>query len=156
MFMSIDPGTEQSAYVLFGQDYKPVKFDRAPNESVLDNIGIVRPDVLILERVASYGMPVGQEVFRTCEWIGRFAQKAIERRVIVDYVLRQEEKLSICHDPRANDASIRRALIDRFARHDLKRGTGTKNNPDFFYGFRRDIWQAFAVGVTWLDKAKEE
>ena len=140
----------EAVFLAHKAGYETVVIDRraeAPALSICDEPHVLNP----------LDDPDGaMEVFRTCEWIGRFAQKAIERRVIVDYVLRQEEKLSICHDPRANDASIRRALIDRFAGHDLKRGTGTKNNPDFFYGFRRDIWQAFAVGVTWLDKAKEE
>jgi hypothetical protein len=50
---------------------------------------------------------------------------------------------------KAKDSNIRQALIDRFG------DVGTKNNQGFFYGFKKDIWSAFAVGCTYLDKQKK-
>lgn len=157
--LAIDPGTTESAFVLVGGGCKPIRFDKIKNEALLELMKtslLHDADHVVIERVASYGMPVGQEVFATCEWIGRFTQTALDRGSHVSFVLRQEEKTTICHDSRANDANIRRALIDRFARHDMMRGTGTKKEPDFFYGFRRDIWQAFAVAVTFIDLHREK
>jgi hypothetical protein len=68
----------------------------------------------------------------------------------VDFIYRAEEKMNLCYSMKAKDSNIRQALIDRFGE------VGTKNNPGFFYGFKKDIWAAFAVGVTYLDKKKRE
>lgn len=105
-----------------------------------------------IEMVASYGMAVGREVFDTVLWIGRFYEAlSIQMAQKPRLLCRIEEKRHICHDSRANDPAIRRALIDRFATHDLKNGKGTSKNPDFFYGFKADIWAAYAVGLTAIE-----
>lgn len=152
IIFAIDPGCAQSAYCMMDRDAVPMHFDKVPNE---DLILILRNyakslTAVVIERVASYGMPVGREVFETCEWIGRYTQVAVDLKLPVEYVFRQEEKLAICKSPKATDATIRKALIDRFARHDLKTGKGTKAAPDFFYGFRADCWMAFATGLVHL------
>ena len=156
LIFAIEPGSTESAYCLMSSDAVPRHFAKVPNANVLPLIRTYAPNLtaVVIERVASYGMPVGREVFDTCEWIGRYTQVACDLALKVEYVLRQEEKLAICKSPNANDATIRRALIDRFARHDLTNGKGTKKSPDFFYGFKADIWSAFAVGITFLDRMK--
>jgi hypothetical protein len=50
---------------------------------------------------------------------------------------------------KAKDGNIRQALIDRFG------PVGTKKNPGWFYGFSGDVWQAYAVGVTYADMQKD-
>lgn len=161
--LAIDPGNTESAFVLMNPDYtvSHSSAGKFGNEVLLklaqDLSGISGGELtVVIEMVASYGMAVGKEVFDTCVWIGRFAQAALERGAKVDYVYRMQEKMALCHDSRAKDANIRQALIDRFARFDKKSGKGTKTRPDTFYGFRADMWSAFAVGATWLDQHKEE
>ena len=154
---AIDPGNEQSAWCVMNDKYELLEFNKEPNKDAMASLFKRLPslDNVAIERVASYGMPVGREVFETCEWIGRFAQEA-EKETNVSYIYRKDEKLYLCGEMRAKDANIRAALIERFAKHDLKSGRGTKANPDFFYGVKADIWAAIAVCTTFLDMQKEK
>lgn len=151
---AIDPGSVESAYVRLDYDYKIYDFGKVQNEDLLNLLSTKNVDYeLVIEMIASYGMPVGKDVFDTCVWIGRFwqASNAAEK----SYIFRSEEKMNLCHSMKAKDANVRQALIDRFAKHDFKNGRGTKTDRDTFYGFKADIWAAMAVGVTYIDKQKE-
>ena len=156
-YLAIDPGDVESGYCLM-EGYKPLQFEKAQNEDILDWIGAHGEslDVVAIEMVASYGMAVGKNVFDTCVWVGRFWQKAIESgSPRIELIYRMDEKMMICHDSRAKDTNIRQALIDRFAEFDKKNGKGTKQKPDWFYGFSKDVWMAYAVGVTFIDKEQQ-
>lgn len=156
--IAIDPGTTHSAFcIIEREDMRPKVFGKYENSYVLATLGRTETvQTAVIERLACYGMPVGREVLETCEWVGRFTEAACRAGKAVHYVYRRDEKMTLCHNVRANDATIKRALIDRFAKHDLRSGKGAKANPDWFYGFARDIWQAYAVGVTWIDGETEE
>lgn len=164
LILAIDPGTKESGYVVADYDtMRPLRFGKEDNTTILGIIGDVLGSstdgcTVALEMVASYGMPVGREVFETVRWIGRFEQHIRESfpGTIIRFVYRREEKLAICHSPKANDATIRQALADRFAYGAPNLGKGTKKDPGFFYGFRADIWQAFAVAVTCHDAIDKE
>lgn len=153
--VGVDPGNVQTAYCLIDDEMlRPIEFGKADNAKVKDRFKLYGDEcVFAIERVASYGMAVGKSVFETCEWIGRFTEAIGEERVW--YVYRIEEKQHICHDSRAKDSNIRRALIDRFATHDFKNGKGTKSNPDWFYGFSADVWSAYAVAITFAESRKK-
>ena len=158
--IAIDPGTTQSAWVIMDSEtLKPSYAGILDNEDLLYKL--YRIDLAdcrsAIEMVASYGMPVGKEVFETCVWIGRFYEvldircSHVPPYMSPELIYRREEKLHICESPKANDATIRHALIDRFAEHDFKFGRGTKKNPDWFYGFKQDMWAAYAVGLTFIE-----
>lgn len=154
MILAIDPGNTQSAYVLIDEiTYKPIDFGILSNGDLLDDMKADfsqcnPPETVVIEMVASYGMAVGKTVFDTCVWIGRFTQQAYTQGSTVEYIYRHEEKINLCHTMQAKDSNIRQALIDRFGI------VGTKRDKGFFYGFKRDIWAAYAVGVTYLDIQK--
>lgn len=150
IILAIDPGNIESAFVLMSKDYKPIKFGKIPNNelknSIIDMYAEHHFEDVAIEMIASYGMAVGASVFDTCVWIGRFEETAIRcSGVNVKKVFRKEVKLNLCQSPKAKDGNVIQALKDRFG------DKGTKANPGFFYGFKADCWQAFAVGATWLD-----
>jgi len=160
--LAIDPGNEESAYAVLDQNLKPVMFAKKKNSEVLNDCNDIVafnavPITIVIEMVASYGMPVGREVFETCVWIGRFAQSLENMKTHftsedqkAKFIYRKEEKTDLCGSMKAKDSNIRQALIDRF-------GTvGTKKSPGWFYGVSKDVWSAIAVGVTYHDKIMKE
>jgi hypothetical protein len=165
ILLAIDPGDEYSAFVFMDIDtYKPLYFAKEENNEAInhmlnyvnENNGLAVVDVrnVACEMIASYGMGVGAHVFWTCVEIGRFTTLLKQAGCKVDYIYRKDEKMNLCKSMKAKDSNIRIALIDRFAQFDKKTGKGTKKNPDWFYGFSADCWQAYAVGVTWIDIQK--
>lgn len=163
MILAIDPGNEQSGVVLIRErDLKPLIAEKITNEELLDNLLMDRYERfeeaecishVAIEMIASYGMAVGQSVFETCVWIGRFIQ-ALEDNYYNDslkFIYRKDEKMNLCNNMKAKDSNIVQALIDRFAPNTPNKGKGTKKEPGWFYGFKKDIWQAYAVGVTYYD-----
>jgi hypothetical protein len=103
-----------------------------------------RRPMLCVERIASYGMPVGEEVFTTCIWVGRFIQAWDGQYRLV---FRREVKLHLCGQSRAKDGNVRQALIDIFGPGKPK-AIGTKKAPGPLYGFAGDEWAALGVAVV--------
>lgn len=98
--------------------------------------------ILAVEMIASYGMPVGRDVFETCVWIGRFIE-VFEGPYTLVY--RIDVKRELCRNAGASDPAVSKALTDRYG------PKGTKKNPGPLYGFAYDMYSALAVGTTFLD-----
>lgn len=153
---AIDPGYQQSAYVVF-DGTSVVTFGTVPNAELLRMISArtrTRGHVLVVERIASFGMPVGDEVFETVLWSGRFIQAWTGYRAPLmpwDRVKRHEVKTALCRNSRAKDANIRQALIDRFG-PSKEKAIGRRATPGPLYGISGDEWSALAVAVTWWDR----
>lgn len=154
--LAIDPGNIESAWVLLDRNtLQPLKFAKEENDKAKENmiwlINNYPVKHVAIEMVASYGMAVGATVFDTCVWIGRFYETFSRANIPIQFIFRKDEKLNLCQSMRATDATITQALVDRFAMNEPNHGKGTKNSPGWFYGFKKDIWQAYAVGVTFYD-----
>ncbi len=150
--LAIDPGNKESAYVWMNERLEPHESGIKKNEELLEIVGSCMSwcDTLAIEMVASYGMPVGESVFETVFWIGRFWEAAENAGKRVK-VYRKDVKMNLCQNMRAKDSNITQALIDRFTPNETNKGKGTKKKPGWFHGFKADIWQAYACGVTYYD-----
>lgn len=148
MILAIDTGTTESGYCMFDASGKPFQFGKVKNEEMLVIletfcIGYDDPQVVV-ERFASFGMPIGQTTIDAIEWNGRFIQTAYAFNVKAEYVTRKEEKMYLCQSMKANDATIKQRLKDIYGE------PGTKKNPGILYGISKDAWSALAVGTTYL------
>ena len=152
--LAIDPGPERSAGVIVDTQTEPpypTSFSIYPNDDLLRWIHgspPMRVEDVVIEKVASYGMPVGAEVFETVYWSGRFAEAC--QPVPVHRLTRKQAVLHLCNSPRGNDGTVRAALIDRFGGKAI--AIGNKAHPGPLYGIKADLWAALAVAVTWADQ----
>lgn len=151
--LAIDPGTTQSGYCVY-------ECGQVTTSGVKDNVEMLafvesaarfrHVQYLAIEMVASYGMAVGAETFRTVWWTGRFAERwsAKSGRLPVE-VFRKDVKLHLCGTTKAKDKNIRQALIDRYGGEGGKEAAvGRKATPGPLYGVRSHIWPALAVAIT--------
>ena len=152
--LAIDPGNTESGYALIDSTtYQPIAIGKKENNTLrymIRSRQFSNVDRVSIEMIKSYGMPVGAEVFETCVWIGRYLE-LFTTICNVDLVYRADIKLHHCHTSKAKDSNITQALIDRFASGTGNHGKGTKANPGWFYGFKADIWAAYALAVYTAD-----
>lgn len=141
--ISIDPGTTQSAILCWKEGY--VIWAR-----ILENRGVVElleglDEAVYCEMIASYGMPVGKEVFETCLWIGEFRHAVQSSGGSFHIVYRRDVKMHHCANMRAKDSNIRQALLDKYGKEVTR-------------PLKRDLWSAFAIAtfVTEKEKASNE
>lgn len=142
----IDPGTYQSAFFDFDESRLPrdCNFGKVMNRELKLALTLIPPEVVVIEKMANMGMRVGATTFDTCEWIGRFKEAA--QHLEWNDIYRREVKMNLLGTTRGKDKDIRAALIARFGE------PGTKKNPGPTYGITADVWSAFAICVTQLDK----
>lgn len=149
--LAIDPGNELSAFVLYDERRRMViEKGKQPNMAIRYMVRNSRADQMAIEMIASYGMPVGREVFETCLWIGRFIELWPPGPPPA-LVYRRDVKLHLCGSSKAKDGNVRAALIDRWGGKHA--AIGTKKAPGPLHGFAGDYWQALAVAVTFCERS---
>jgi len=142
ILLAIDPGNIKSAFVYYDTEKKIILHkDILQNWEIIKSIDLNEEDQIVIEMIASYGMPVGKEVFETCVWIGRFIQAA-NIPESVELIYRKDEKMFLCGSMKAKDSNIRQALIDLLGKEKTK-------------GCAKDIWSALAVAVTYAGGLKK-
>lgn len=150
--IALDPGSEQTAYVLWDGTLRD--FGIVPNERCLELLHYcgnrARVGRCIIEMIGHYGkgMPAGREVFDTCIWIGRFTEAFGAERT--ETMLRATIKAHLCGSVKAKDANVRQALIDRFG------GPAAIRKGGPLYRVSSHVWAALAVAVTWWDTQGKE
>lgn len=154
--LAIDPGPEQSGWLYCQTDpFKVIAHGITKNAELLTLLEVRRCghdiDLMLIEKVESFGMAVGASVFETVYWSGRFAQVA--QPVGVERLGRRIVKLTLCGSVRAKDGNIRQALLDRFGG---EKAVGKKASPGPLYGVRSHIWPALALAVTYLDTHRDD
>lgn len=143
--LAIDPGPKESAFVHY-DGATIVEKGKVVNEDLLDHLAGYAERYAI-ELIRGYGLSVGNEVFDTCVWIGRFMQQADPRKVTL--IPRKDVKAHLCGVTTAKDKDVREAIVYRFGGKD--KAIGTKKEPGPLYGVAGDMWAALAVALYWSD-----
>ena len=140
--MAIDPGPSESGWCLY-RDGRVLKSGVEANPVLRMAVrgNTEAADVLAIEMIASFGMPVGAEVFATCVEIGRYVE-AWHDPEAVRLIFRKDVKLFLCGTARARDPNVRQALIDMLG------PPGRKRAPGPTFGVSSHAWSALAVAVT--------
>lgn len=157
--LAIDPGTTESAFVVF-DGAKPERCGKVANRELLESVRSDFRDCqqFAIEMIGHYGtgMAAGKEVFDTCVWIGRFIE-AWERSSFnlpkSNLVLRPTVKAHICGSARAKDGNVRQAIIDRYGGKEA--AIGRKAAPGPLYEVSGDVWQALALAIYFTDAGSE-
>jgi hypothetical protein len=131
--LATDPGSFQSAWLRY-DGTRPQGFGITVNDILVRALrsgGL--PDVVVIEKVESYGIAVGAEVFDTALWAGRFAEAA--HRVPVVLLPRRAVKLALCAaETGLAESRIRMILVNPLyngwvRRHRRSRGEVRKPAP---------------------------
>lgn len=152
--LALDPGTDKTGWCLLLGD-RVVGSGVEPNDQMLAKVQARGASTLAVEMIASYGMPVGREVFETCVWIGRFVQAWGGK---AEMVYRKDVKMHLCGTAKAKDGNVRQAILDLYPRTGggATPQVGTKGQPGPLYGVSTHAWAALGVAITARHRLAQE
>lgn len=145
IIIGVDPGTTSSGLAIISlgeEDW--VEFFHLPNALVmtkLTGLAQFRDMVVGYEWLQSYGMAVGESVFRTCHMCGRLKHFADVHGFTV--IERTRPQIVKYFTGRSNlkKAAVRSTLLDRFG------GNMAKQKGGVLYGISNHMWDALAICV---------
>ena len=157
--IGIDPGSKETAYIEIWDD-RIGAMGKIPNHDFLLLFHRQQShfDACFCERTASYGKPVGEDVFETVRlegalwglWTTWWTPEPFRQHHPVfsfKFVPRRKVKQALCGtDFRITDAVIRQRLIDLWG--GKEKAIGRKGSPGPLYGLKGDLWSALAVLVA--------
>ena len=151
-YLCIDPGPIESGFVILDEK-KNLLHKGIERNLPICNLYLYDCNALIIEMIASYGMPVGKSTFDTVLWIGKFI--GFDINIPSHLITRKEIKKTISSGS-AKDANIRQALIDRYPAIGGGKTPqiGTKKQPGPLYGMKSHCWAALSLGHAYLDGCK--
>lgn len=159
MLLAVDPGPTESAWVLYNGDL--FNHGISKNEDLLRRILWEAEwqlanltgfgEWMVIEKVVSYGRPVGASTFETVYWTGVFCQafgrertSRIERRHVKKHICPPTPEAPIST---VKDGMIRNALIDRWYQSTGNEKPHRKGGP--LYKLTMHGFQALALAIYW-------
>jgi len=157
----IDPGNVESAYCVYFPDTHSIgEFGKVPNNELrrILKTRLAWDHLYAVEMVASYGMPVGADIFETVLWAGRFMQIVEHADREIHKVYRKDVKLNLLGRTSGNDAQVRHTVMSLFRPTGGGKTpvVGTKAKPGPLYGVKADVWAALAVCLTAHDMVQRK
>lgn len=132
IFIAIDPGNEESGWVVALKDNNRLIYKNKDKNSILykkfkefiKNEQVLRVGI---EYPSSYGMPVNQTLLDTCTFCGILLQICKENNVSVDLIFRKSTKMFLCNSVRARDSEVN-SRVREYIGEDY-----TIKKPNYYY-----------------------
>jgi len=156
MILAIDPGPQESGFVLYDNKNSTVKkFGKVLNRELEDMIIDELQNVpTYIEFPQAQGCLASNALLLTCRWAGRYEAHSnlvelINRKDVVNFFechkrTRQEKSEGIKQV--AFDTQIRHKIIEMFG-GSKEVAIGVKKSPGPLYGVKADVWQALAIAL---------
>lgn len=151
LILAIDPGTEQSGWVLYYPGGAVHDADVWSNEQILTALHrctmsggsgpFAHATVFALEVIRARGEPTSNAAYDTLIWCGRFIE-AWRTPKDVMRIDRAHVKIFVCGRSNVKDANVNAGLREMVGQK------GTKKNPGPTFHVSSHAWAALGVAVT--------
>lgn len=164
--IGIDPGPTHSGVAIAFTELDDQQLDLFMAWGQMENEGVCHlvfgdPGILVIEKVSSYGMPVGESTFETVFWSGRIAQ-AFNDDSRLFRLTNSQVRVELCKTAKAKEANVKQALRDLYPATGGGKmpQVGTKSQPGplrELHGKGDHAYDALAVAWTyWLKHLRGE